>query len=53
MSDLNKLGGLYALAQQLNHSDPGIRALTAWVLGKTSQNNPTVQQQVCCCIDDL
>ncbi|CAL5203443.1 unnamed protein product [Lathyrus oleraceus] len=45
-NDLNKLGGLYALAQQLNHADPGIRALTAWVLGKASQNNPTVQQQV-------
>ncbi|XP_058787283.1 uncharacterized protein LOC131661695 [Vicia villosa] len=45
-NDLNKLGGFYALKRELDNSDPGIRALAAWVIGKASQNNPTVQQQV-------
>ncbi|KAK7306615.1 hypothetical protein VNO77_44566 [Canavalia gladiata] len=45
-NDLNKLGGLSAVTQELNHSDPGIRAVAAWVLGKASQNNPIVQQQI-------
>ncbi|CAJ1965520.1 unnamed protein product [Sphenostylis stenocarpa] len=46
LSDLNKLGGLVAVTKELNHSDPGIRTVAAWVLGKASQNNPIVQQQV-------
>ncbi|XP_004502032.1 uncharacterized protein [Cicer arietinum] len=45
-NDLNKLGGLSAVTQELNHYDSGIRAFAAWVLGKASQNNPTFQQQV-------
>ncbi|RDX78101.1 Nucleotide exchange factor SIL1 [Mucuna pruriens] len=45
-NDLNKLGGLLAVANELNHSDPGIRTVAAWVLGKASQNNPIVQQQI-------
>ncbi|XP_057433488.1 uncharacterized protein LOC130726259 [Lotus japonicus] len=45
-NDLNKLGGLSVVTQELNHSDPSIRAVAAWVLGKASQNNPIVQQQV-------
>jgi len=46
LSDINKLGGLVAVTKELNHSDPVIRTLAAWVLGKASQNNPIVQQQV-------
>ncbi|TKY49995.1 Nucleotide exchange factor SIL1 [Spatholobus suberectus] len=45
-NDLNKLGGLLAVTKELNHSDPGIRTVAAWVLGKASQNNPIVQQQI-------
>ncbi|CAL0306763.1 unnamed protein product [Lupinus luteus] len=45
-NDLNKLGGLLAVTQELNHSDSGIRTTAAWILGKASQNNPVVQQQV-------
>ncbi|XP_020208639.1 nucleotide exchange factor SIL1 isoform X2 [Cajanus cajan] len=45
-NDLNKLGGLLAVTKELNHSDPGIRTVAAWVIGKASQNNPNVQQQI-------
>ncbi|ESW18101.1 hypothetical protein PHAVU_006G013100 [Phaseolus vulgaris] len=45
-NDINKLGGLVAVTKELNHSDPVIRTLAAWVLGKASQNNPIVQQQI-------
>ncbi|XP_057754482.1 uncharacterized protein LOC130973825 [Arachis stenosperma] len=45
-NDLHKLGGLVVITQELNHSDPGIRTIAAWILGKASQNNPIVQQQV-------
>ncbi|KAK7333935.1 hypothetical protein VNO80_30716 [Phaseolus coccineus] len=45
-NDLNKLGGLVAVTKELNHSDPVIRTVAAWVLGKASQNNPIVQQQI-------
>ncbi|XP_014517152.1 hsp70 nucleotide exchange factor FES1 [Vigna radiata var. radiata] len=45
-NDLDKLGGLVAVSKELNHSDPGIRTIAAWVLGKASQNNPIVQQQI-------
>jgi len=47
VSDLNKLGGLAIVIQELNHPDPDIRRLSAWVLGKAYQNNPVVQKQVC------
>ncbi|XP_074264656.1 hsp70 nucleotide exchange factor FES1-like [Silene latifolia] len=45
-NDLDKLGGLNAVARQLDNIDPDVRKLAAWVLGKASQNNPVVQQQV-------
>jgi hypothetical protein len=45
-SDLEKLGGLIPLIKQLNNADEGIRATSAWVLGKASQNNALVQNQV-------
>lgn len=45
-NDLNKLGGLFVIIDQLNHPDPDTRKLAAWVLGKASQNNPTLQNQV-------
>ncbi|KAH9603010.1 hypothetical protein KSS87_017494 [Heliosperma pusillum] len=45
-NDLDKLGGLNAVARQLDNVDPDVRKLAAWVLGKASQNNPVVQQQV-------
>ncbi|KAJ7004484.1 hsp70 nucleotide exchange factor FES1 isoform X3 [Populus alba] len=44
-NDLNKLGGLAIVIQELNHPDPDIRRLSAWVLGKACQNNPVVQKQ--------
>ncbi|GAA0151026.1 hypothetical protein LIER_09835 [Lithospermum erythrorhizon] len=44
--DLNKLGGLKAVIRQLDHSDTNIRATSAWIIGKASQNNPIVQKQV-------
>eukprot|EP00262_Sarcandra_glabra_P010431 TRINITY_DN25716_c0_g1_i1.p1 TRINITY_DN25716_c0_g1~~TRINITY_DN25716_c0_g1_i1.p1 ORF type:complete len:394 (+),score=83.24 TRINITY_DN25716_c0_g1_i1:161-1342(+) len=45
-NDLNKLGGLVAVIRELNNSEPEIRTTSAWVLGKASQNNPVVQQQI-------
>ncbi|XP_074283487.1 hsp70 nucleotide exchange factor FES1-like isoform X2 [Silene latifolia] len=45
-NDFGKLGGLAAVVKQLDHVDPDVRKLAAWVLGKANQNNPTVQQQV-------
>lgn len=45
-SDLSKLGGLSVLIRQLNHPDTDIRKISAWILGKASQNNPLVQKQV-------
>ncbi|KAK9698997.1 hypothetical protein RND81_08G146500 [Saponaria officinalis] len=45
-NDLGKLGGLSAVARQLDNVDPEVRKLAAWVLGKATQNNPAVQQQV-------
>ncbi|KAI4343469.1 hypothetical protein L6164_010813 [Bauhinia variegata] len=45
-NDLGKLGGLLAIKQELYNSDPDIRTIAAWILGKASQNNPVVQQQV-------
>ncbi|KAF7838729.1 Nucleotide exchange factor SIL1 [Senna tora] len=45
-NDLHKLGGLVAVTRELHHSDSSIRTIAAWILGKASQNNPVVQQQV-------
>ncbi|VVB05409.1 unnamed protein product [Arabis nemorensis] len=45
-NDLSKSGGLRVVAGELNHSDVDVRKLAAWVLGKASQNNPFVQEQV-------
>ncbi|XP_077226517.1 hsp70 nucleotide exchange factor FES1-like isoform X1 [Tasmannia lanceolata] len=43
---LNKLGGLVAVIKDLNNSEPKIRTISAWILGKASQNNPVVQKQI-------
>nr|ADN33690.1 SIL1 [Cucumis melo subsp. melo] len=45
-NDLDKLGGLAVLTRELNHVDPDVRKIAAWILGKASQNNPIVQKQV-------
>lgn len=45
-SDLDKLGGLLPVIQELNNADERIRTISAWVLGKASQNNALVQSQV-------
>ncbi|GAB2235401.1 hypothetical protein Drorol1_Dr00025825 [Drosera rotundifolia] len=45
-NDLNKLGGLVAVIKELDNVEWEIRKLSAWVLGKASQNNPVVQDQV-------
>ncbi|WVZ64155.1 hypothetical protein U9M48_013718 [Paspalum notatum var. saurae] len=45
-NDLDKIGGLLPLIQELRNADEGIRTTSAWVLGKASQNNALVQNQV-------
>ncbi|KAM6562675.1 hypothetical protein CsatB_022673 [Cannabis sativa] len=45
-NDLSKIGGLAVVIQELNHVDPDTRTLAAWILGKSSQNNPEVQSKV-------
>ncbi|XP_007049897.2 PREDICTED: hsp70 nucleotide exchange factor FES1 [Theobroma cacao] len=45
-NDLCKLGGLVAIIRELNHPDTDVRKISAWILGKASQNNPFVQKQV-------
>lgn len=45
-NDLHKLGGLASVIRELSNSDPGIRVACAWIVGKASQNNPVVQNQV-------
>ncbi|OMO95852.1 Armadillo-like helical [Corchorus olitorius] len=45
-NDMSKLGGLVVIIRELNHADPDIRKISAWILGKASQNNPFVQKQV-------
>ncbi|MQM02249.1 hypothetical protein Taro_035003 [Colocasia esculenta] len=45
-NDLDKLGGLVAVIRELNNSEAKIRTTSAWILGKASQNNPLVQNQV-------
>ena len=46
LSDLNKLGGLAVVIRELDNPDTEIRTTSAWILGKASQNNPIVQEQV-------
>lgn len=46
LADLHKLGGLNAVTRELNNPNPEIRTLSAWILGKASQNNPFVQKKV-------
>uniref|UniRef100_A0A6N2JWX3 Nucleotide exchange factor Fes1 domain-containing protein n=1 Tax=Salix viminalis TaxID=40686 RepID=A0A6N2JWX3_SALVM len=41
-NDLNKLGGLAIVIQELNHPDPDTRRLSAWVLGKACHNHPVI-----------
>ncbi|GER39227.1 Hsp70 nucleotide exchange factor FES1 [Striga asiatica] len=45
-NDLHKLGGLTAVIRELNNANPEIRTISAWILGKASQNNPLVQNQI-------
>ncbi|KAL8228203.1 hypothetical protein R6Q57_015807 [Mikania cordata] len=45
-NDLHKLGGLSVIIRELTNSDSGIRTICAWIIGKASQNNPVVQEQV-------
>ncbi|KAL4585772.1 hypothetical protein LXL04_010398 [Taraxacum kok-saghyz] len=45
-NDLHKLGGLDSVIQKLNNPNPEIRLSCAWIIGKASQNNPIVQNQV-------
>lgn len=44
--DLDKLGGLLPVIQELNNANEEIRTTSAWVLGTASQNNELVQNQV-------
>ncbi|KAL7094170.1 hypothetical protein ACP275_11G085100 [Erythranthe tilingii] len=45
-NDLHKLGGLTAVIKELNNPNAEIRIISAWILGKASQNNPFVQNQI-------
>ncbi|KAJ0438593.1 putative armadillo-like helical, nucleotide exchange factor Fes1 [Helianthus annuus] len=45
-NDLHKMGGLSVVIRELTNSDSGIRTTCAWIIGKASQNNPVVQEQV-------
>ncbi|KAH6837896.1 ARM repeat superfamily protein [Perilla frutescens var. hirtella] len=45
-NELHKLGGLTAVIKDLNNSNTEIRTISAWILGKASQNNPFVQNQI-------
>ncbi|KAI3745438.1 hypothetical protein L1987_58550 [Smallanthus sonchifolius] len=45
-NDLHKMGGLSVVIRELTHSDSGVRTKCAWIIGKASQNNPIVQEQV-------
>lgn len=45
-NNLHQLGGLVAVAAQLDDEETEVRTLAAWVLGKASQSNPVVQAQV-------
>ncbi|KAL6547410.1 hypothetical protein OROMI_023131 [Orobanche minor] len=46
LPDLHKLGGLTAVTKELNHPNPELRTISAWILAKASQNNPLVQNQI-------
>ncbi|KAF3430872.1 hypothetical protein FNV43_RR25602 [Rhamnella rubrinervis] len=45
-NDFNTLGGLAVIVQELNHFDPDIRRLAAWIIGQISQNNPVIQGEI-------
>ncbi|KAH9299411.1 hypothetical protein KI387_031093, partial [Taxus chinensis] len=45
-NDLNKLGGLTAIVEELNREEKELRTVAAWVIGKASHNNPVVQKQI-------
>ncbi|PIN01549.1 Armadillo/beta-catenin-like repeat-containing protein [Handroanthus impetiginosus] len=45
-NDLHKVGGLKAVIRELNNPNPEIRTISAWILGKASQNNLFVQNQI-------
>ncbi|KAL6845944.1 hypothetical protein ACP4OV_023392 [Aristida adscensionis] len=45
-NDLDKLGGLLPVIRELNNANEEIRITSAWVLGKASQNNALVQNQI-------
>ncbi|KAF5196542.1 Arm repeat superfamily protein [Thalictrum thalictroides] len=45
-NDMNRFGGLPAVIRELDNSDQEMRIISAWTLGKASQNNPIFQKQV-------
>ncbi|KAL6003661.1 hypothetical protein ACLOJK_023894 [Asimina triloba] len=45
-NDLSRLGGLAAVIRELSNTNTEIRTISAWILGKASQNNPVVQKQI-------
>ncbi|XP_042401890.1 hsp70 nucleotide exchange factor FES1-like isoform X1 [Zingiber officinale] len=45
-NDLDKLGGLVVVIRELDNSEADIRTTSAWILGKASQNNALVQNQI-------
>ncbi|XP_021912574.1 hsp70 nucleotide exchange factor FES1 [Carica papaya] len=45
-NDLSKMGGLIVVVKQLDHPDSDVRRISAWILGKASQNNPFIQKEV-------
>lgn len=45
-NDLDKLGGLVAVVRELENLESEIRTTSAWILGKASQNNALVQNQI-------
>ncbi|PIA46980.1 hypothetical protein AQUCO_01400002v1 [Aquilegia coerulea] len=45
-NDINRFGGLPAVIRELDNSDQEMRIISAWTLGKASQNNPIFQKQI-------
>ncbi|XP_037432811.1 hsp70 nucleotide exchange factor FES1-like [Triticum dicoccoides] len=45
-NDLDKIGGLVPVIQDLNNANEEIRITSAWILGTASQNNALVQSQI-------
>ncbi|URD81607.1 Nucleotide exchange factor Fes1 [Musa troglodytarum] len=45
-NDLDKLGGLVMVIRELDNTETHIRTTSAWILGKASQNNALVQNQI-------